>query len=211
MLYNSSMEEKIQTIKNWLGTGSINIFGLPMSGKDTQGVRLAEALGAKLLSSGMIIREMEKETKNFYSSSGALIPTDVFYEWVLPYFGREDLKDSALVLSSIGRWFGEEDSVMQSAESAGHAIKAAVVLNVSEDDVRIRFDAAKALGDRGERADDKDEATFEKRLEEFRVKTAPVLMHYQTLGLLVPVNGDQSREDVFNEIIEKLYIKALGH
>ena len=50
------IEEKISKIKEWLGRGSINIFGLPMSGKDTQGVKLAETLGAKFLSSGMIIR-----------------------------------------------------------------------------------------------------------------------------------------------------------
>ena len=40
------MEAKIAKIKTWLGTGSINIFGLPMSGKDTQGIKLAEALNA---------------------------------------------------------------------------------------------------------------------------------------------------------------------
>ena len=57
------MEEKIETIKEWLGTGSINIFGLPMSGKDTQGIKLAEALGAKFLSSGLIIRAMEKDER----------------------------------------------------------------------------------------------------------------------------------------------------
>ena len=55
------MEEKFSTIKNWLGTGSINIFGLPMAGKDTQGIKLAEALNAKFLSSGMIVRAMEKK------------------------------------------------------------------------------------------------------------------------------------------------------
>ena len=58
------MDDRIKTIKDWLGTGSINIFGLPMSGKDTQGIKLAEALGAKFLSSGMIIRAMEEKTKN---------------------------------------------------------------------------------------------------------------------------------------------------
>ncbi len=205
------MEEKIVAISNWLGTNSINIFGLPMSGKDTQGARLAEAFGARLLSSGEIIREMEKETNQALSSNGALIPTNVFYEWVLPYFGRDDLKQTPLILSSIGRWFGEEDSVMAAAENAGHKISAVVVLEISEDDARERFAAAKVLGDRGDRADDSNEEIFEKRLEEFRTKTTPVLMHYQTLGLLVPVNGNQSREAVFNEIIEKLYIKALGH
>ena len=63
MCYYSIMDEKIATIKQWLGTGSINIFGLPMSGKDTQGIKLAEALNGKFLSSGMIIRAMEDQTK----------------------------------------------------------------------------------------------------------------------------------------------------
>ena len=39
-----SMDQKITLIKNWIGTGSINVFGLPFSGKDTVGVRLAEMI-----------------------------------------------------------------------------------------------------------------------------------------------------------------------
>ena len=172
------MDEKISTIKEWLGTGSINIFGLPMSGKDTQGIKLAETLGAKFLSSGMIIRAMEEKTKNRYSDKGALIPTNVFYEWVLPYFERPDL------------------------------FKYPIVLNISEADVEERFNASKSLNDRGERQDDKDLEIFKTRIEEFREKTAPVIQHYNNLGLLIEVRGDQSREKVFNEIIEKLYEKA---
>ena len=202
------MEEKINKIKEWLGTGSINIFGLPMSGKDTQGIKLAEALDAKFLSSGMIIRAMEKESKQDLSSKGALIPTNTFYEWVLPYFERRDLFDYPLVLSSIGRWSGEEDQVMSVASGAGHEIKAAIILNVSEADVEKRFNASKELNDRGERDDDKDLEVFKTRISEFRRKTLPVLQHYKTLGLLVEVNGDQTREAVFNELVEKLYKKA---
>ena len=122
------MEEKISTIKTWLGTGSINIFGLPMSGKDTQGIKLAEALNAKFLSSGLIIRAKEAETKQEYSEHGALIPTNVFYEWVLPYFERPDLFEYPLILSSIGRWAGEETEVMSIAAGAGHHIKAVILL-----------------------------------------------------------------------------------
>lgn len=202
------MDTKIETIKKWLGTGSINIFGLPMSGKDTQGVKLAETLGAKFLSSGMIIRAMENETKQHYSEHGALIPTNVFYEWVLPYFERRDLFNHSLILSSIGRWSGEENQVISVAAGAGHPIKAAIILNISEADVEKRFEAAKTLSDRGDRKDDKDLETFRTRLKEFREKTVPVLHHYKTLGLLVEVNGDQSREAVFDELIDKLYKKA---
>ena len=203
------MEEKINKIKEWLGTGSINIFGLPMSGKDTQGVKLAELLDAKFLSSGMIIRAMETETRQKLSDKGNLIPTNVFYEWVLPYFERRDLFNYPLILSSIGRWSGEEDQVMSVAAGAGHEIKAAVILNISEADVETRFNEAKVLNDRGERADDKDLEIFHNRLQEFRTKTLPVLQHYKSLGLLIEVNGDQTREAVFNELVEKLYAKAL--
>jgi adenylate kinase len=202
------MDEKITTIKQWLGTGSINIFGLPMSGKDTQGIKLAETLDAKFLSSGIIIRAMEKQSRNKFSEKGNLIPTNVFYEWVLPYFERPDLFKYPLILSSVGRWFGEEDQVMSVAAGAGHEIKAVIVLNVSEADVEKRFNEAKILDDRGERADDKDLEIFHNRLKEFREKTLPVIQHYRSLGLLVEVNGDQTRDAVFNEIVEKLYRKT---
>ena len=199
------MEDKIAIVKRWLGTGSINIFGFPMSGKDTQGVKLAKAMGGKLLSSGIIIRAKEMELHKNLTSNGDLIPTDIFYDWVLPYFDREDLKSFPLVLSSIGRWYGEEDTVMDTAKKSGHEIKAVVLLNISEADVIGRFQKLQVLNDRGERQDDKDLAVFENRLEEFREKTMPVLEHYKKLGLLVNVNGDQSREEVFAEMIDKLY------
>jgi len=202
------MKDKLDLIKSWLGTGSINIFGLPMSGKDTQGIKLAEAIDAKFLSSGLIIRAMENETHQSLSNSGALIPTNVFYEWVLPYFERPDLFHSPLILSSIGRWYGEETAVMNAAASAGHDIKAVILLNISESDVEKRWDVAKTLGDRGDRQDDNNIEIFRTRLEEFRTKTLPVLQHYQDLDLLINVNGDQPREAVFNEIVEKLYQKA---
>ncbi|MBQ1298739.1 nucleoside monophosphate kinase [Candidatus Saccharibacteria bacterium] len=202
------MEEKIDTIKKWLGYGSINIFGLPMSGKDTQGVKLAETLNAKFLSSGMIIRAMEKETENNYSENGNLIPTNLFYEWVLPYLERKDLFETPLILSSIGRWFGEENQVMSIASGAGHDIKAVISLDIPENEVINRFNTAKTLNDRGDRKDDDNLEIMKTRLKEYREKTIPVLRHYEDLGLLIKVNGNQSREDVFNEIVEKLYEKA---
>lgn len=204
------MEEKLAAIKNWLGTGSINIFGLPMSGKDTQGIRLAESLNAKFLSSGMIIRAMEKETKKDYTKNGSLAPTNIFYEWVLPYLERPDLFKYPLILSSVGRWAGEEDQVMSVASGAGHEIKAVIILNVSEADAENRFQESKILNDRGDRKDDEDINVLHNRFTEFRTKTMPVIQHYRSLNLLIEVNGDQNRDAVFNEIIDKLYLKSIS-
>ncbi len=207
------MEEQLAFIKNWLRTGSINIFGLPMSGKDTVGVRLAEALGARFLSSGMIIRAMEEETKNQMTGNGELIPTDLFCEWILPYFAREDLKNNALILSSVGRWAGEENEVMSSADAAGHKIKAAIVLDVSEDDVKNRWQIVNSLGDeaRTVRDDDKTMETFEVRIKEFNEKTRPVLEHYENLGLLIHIDGSKDRESVYEAMVGALYNFAVTH
>lgn len=199
-----NLNEKLEKIKSWLGTGSLNIFGLPMSGKDTVGMRLAEDLKAKFLSSGIIIRAYEAEQNEDMTGSGKLIPTNTFYDIILPYFSREELRNDSLVLSSVGRWSGEEDKIMEAAKAGGHEIKAVVLLDLTEEEVKNRFEAAKELNDRGERADDANIEVFETRLAEFREKTMPVLNHYDELKMLVRVPAIGSRDEVYTNVIDRL-------
>ena len=196
--------DKLAKIKAWLGTGSLNVFGLPMSGKDTVGERLAKDLGAKFLSSGIIIRAFEAEQNQNMTGSGQLIPTNTFYDIILPYFSREEMKNDSLILSSVGRWSGEEDKIMEAAKNGGHEIKAVVLLDLTEADVKNRFEAAKELNDRGERADDANLEIFETRIREFNEKTVPVLNHYDELNLLIKVPADGSRDEVYLSVINKL-------
>lgn len=204
-----NLNEKLEKIKSWLGTGSLNIFGLPMSGKDTVGMRLAEDLQAKFLSSGIIIRAYEAEQNEDMTGSGKLIPTNTFYDIILPYFSREELHNDSLVLSSVGRWSGEEDKIMEAAKAGGHEIKAVVLLDLTEEEVKNRFEAAKELNDRGERADDANIEVFETRLAEFREKTMPVLNHYDELKMLVKVPAIGSRDEVYTNVIDRL-IEFIG-
>ena len=204
------MEQNISAIKNWLGTGSINIFGLPFSGKDTVGIRLAEDLGAKFLSSGLILRhaaeqdpELAKEMKN-----GFLADTNKFMDNILPYLKRQHLEGFPLVLSSVGRWEGEEYSVIEAAENANHPIKAVVLLNISEAEAKKRWGVAKTLADRGDREDDKESAALDQRMNEFIEKTMPVIETYQKRGLLVSVPAMADRETVYKKVIEELTVKA---
>ena len=198
------MDEKVARIKEWLGSGSINIFGLPMSGKDTVGTRLAKLIGGEFLSSGDIIRDFENKQNDHMSDNGQLIPTNKFYDIVLPHFYIEELVDKPLVLSSIGRWEGEEDEVMKHTKESGHEIKAVIYLKLSEEDVRTRWQAAKELGDRGMRGDDADPKVFETRIEEFHEKTMPVLKHYDDLNLLFEIDASGTRDEVFNSVIDAL-------
>jgi adenylate kinase family enzyme len=204
------MEQNISTIKDWLGTGSINIFGLPFSGKDTVGIRLAEDLGAKFLSSGLILRHIAEEDQDLAKEmkQGLLADTNKFLDSILPYLSRQDLQSYPLVLSSVGRWEGEEYPVIEAAEDAGHPIKAVILLNISEAEAKKRWQTAKTLMDRGEREDDKESSAFDKRIDEFIQKTMPVIETYQKRGVLVSVPATADREAVYQKVIEELAIKA---
>jgi adenylate kinase len=175
-----------------------------MSGKDTVGVRLAEAINGKFLSSGLIARTLEKSTNQNITGGGKLMPSNLFYDWVLPYFEKKELWEYPLVLSSIGRWEGEENQVMSVAKASGHPIRAVIMLQLSEQDAIERWEAAKLLNDRGLREDDTNPEVFQTRINEYREKTVPVLRHYQELGLLVPVKADVPRDQVFANVVEAL-------
>ena len=202
--------ENIETIKAWLGSGSINIFGMPFSGKDTVGTRLAELLGGEFLSSGAILREAQERDAELKAemNSGALANTDKFRSIVLPYFGNAELAGKPLVLSSIGRWKGEEHDVIKAAADGGHEIKAAIYLNISTDEAEKRRKAALENNDRGSRGDDENEEALKLRIAEFNEKTLPVLETYKKLDLLVTIESDGNREEVFNAVISSLLAKA---
>jgi adenylate kinase len=193
-------QTKIEFIKKWLGAGAINIFGVAFAGKDTVGEQLAVQLAAELISSGELLRQYGETVQE----SGKLSPTEVFYDVVLPAFSRPELSDRPLILSSIGRWAGEEHRVMDTAAAAGHPIKIALLLEISEAEIAKRMQAARELGDRTVRADDSPEI-LQTRLDEFNNKTRPVLETYRQLGRLLEINGQQPRAAVFAEVIDKIY------
>lgn len=206
------MESKIRIIKQWLGTGSINIFGIQFSGKDTLGVKLAELLDANFLSSGDLVRAAAKKNSSaeiqqaaIDSEQGILTPTEQFRELIVPHLKDECLMGKPLVLSSVGRWYGEEEVVMQALRESRHDLKAVIVMEISLDEVWRRWELSKDEPRNGGRVDDLDKAKVNKRLTEFREKTIPVIEKYDQLGLSYHVNSEQSREDTLAEVVDHLY------
>ena len=69
--------DEIAAIKQWLGTGSINIFGMPFAGKDTQGKILSDMFDGPLLGGGDILRNsVLPEHVRAAQKKGLLIPTE---------------------------------------------------------------------------------------------------------------------------------------
>jgi len=190
----------IKDIANWLNTGSVNVFGRPFSGKDTQGKKLAEMFDGTLLGGGDILRGSDIPPQiKAAMKTGKLIPTKDYIDIVLPFLSKPEFSNQPLILSSVGRWIGEEEGVMQAAKESGHPIKAVIYLNISEQTVHDRWQALHELNDRGERHDDTPEI-LDIRLQEFREKTLPVIEKYRELGLLIDIDGDQTPEQVYEDI-----------
>jgi adenylate kinase len=190
----------IHTIAGWLGTGSINIFGLPFSGKDTHGTKLAELFDAALISGGDILRNSPSSTdiKN-HIAQGNLAPTDQYLAVVLPYLSGPNFAGRPLILSSVGRWHGEEDSVMEAAAASGHPIKAVIYLSITSSEAMKRWQ----LAERG-REDDAAEDILLRRFDEFEQKTLPVIEYYRQKGLLIEVDGLPPIEKVTDDMLSKL-------
>lgn len=195
-------------IKKWLGSGSINIFGLPFAGKDTQGKRLAEALGGRRLGGGEIIRNSNVPDYVMEEvNAGNLAPTKEYVEIVVPYLKHAEFTGKPLVLSAVGRWSGEEAGVMEALSESGHELKAVIHLELTEAELRKRWSRAHGTNERGERVDDA-EHFIDNRLAEYRAKTVPVLETYEKMGLLEKINGHGTEDEVFDRILERLVKRA---
>lgn len=200
--------DNISSIQQWLGSGSINLFGLPYAGKDTQGHLLAEELSGQLLGGGEILRNSTiTPAGKAAMEAGELFPTQEYIDTVLPYLSKEEFAGKPLILSSVGRWHGEEDGVIQAAEQSGHPIKAVVFLNMNESTLYERWEVAQSAGGRDERADDAREK-LGVRLTEFKEKTRPVLDYYRDKGLLIEVDANQHVISVTRAILDALASRA---
>ncbi len=201
--------ENLSLIKKWLGAGSINVFGAPFAGKDTQCRVIAEKLEAATFGSGAIFREQSNNKKlQKAMSTGDLIPSDMFFEIILPYFQKSEFSGKPLILSSIGRWEGEESVIFDATKQSDHPTKAVVYLAISEEDIWKRHQEAKVLGDRQQRQDDKSDDILRNRINEFNIKTLPVIEFYRQKGLLIEIDGTQTRQQVTDQILEKLLERA---
>lgn len=202
------MDDQTTVIQSWLGTGSINVFGRPFAGKDTQCNALAEMMGGVVVSSGDVLRHDHGNAQiQRIMAEGGIIPSELFEQVVVPYLARAEFANTPLILSEVGRADGEQHMIMRATEQAGHPLKAVILLGLSDTEVFNRFDAAQEQNDRGDRADDKRDV-LQTRLNAYESMVTPVISYYRDNGYLIEVDGSQSKEAVTQSIIDALAARA---
>ncbi len=210
------------------------ILGPQGSGKGTQAELLARKFNWEHIDMGKTLREIAKlDTplgKKVYSIQNVtktLVPDEVLEKILrleLSSLGREQgiVIDGAPrnlaqakylneeLLQEFGRKIDRVFFVEISPEESVKRIskrwnckKCAAILIMGKDIKSEKDDCPKCGGEIGQRKDDTEEGV-RKRLAIFEAETIPVIEYFREVGLLEEINGEQTVEKVFQDVLENL-------
>jgi adenylate kinase len=172
-------------------------FGPPGAGKGTQAQRLVAAHGIPQISTGDILRSAVANATPLgrlaepLMAAGKLVPDDLVIGLVEERLKQKDC-ERGFLLDGFPRTIPQAQSLELVLERMKRRVEHVVSLEVPDALIHER------MRGRG-RADDSPE-TVQRRLDEFRKLTAPLKAYYQERGLLRPVNGVGSLDEVAERI-----------
>ncbi len=205
------------------------LFGPPGVGKGTQAARLKEALGLAHVATGDLFREhLKKQTElgqlaKKYMDEGKLVPDDVTIGMV-----RERMKDpdteKGMLLDGFPRTIAQAEALEKLLAERGQKIKQVLFVNAPKDELLRRLGnrwtckqcgtiynanvrppkVAEVCDNCGgevyQRDDDKPEVQ-EKRINVYLAQTAPLIEYYQSRGMMTAIDGMQSIDQVYADLI----------
>ncbi|MGI5913757.1 MAG: adenylate kinase [Bacteroidales bacterium] len=178
------------------------IFGPPGSGKGTQSVRLAEKFNLTHLSTGDMLRaeiasgtELGKKVSSIMSK-GELVPDEVVVEMIANKV--DSTKNTAgFLFDGFPRTVAQTVALEKMLNKRGMQIDTMLVLDVDHDELVKRLIARAEVSGR---ADDKDPAVIENRIDVYKEKTEPIIDYCRNKGIYKPVNGVGSIDDIFDRL-----------
>lgn len=172
-------------------------FGPPGAGKGTQAQKLTQELGIPQISTGDILRaavnkgtELGKQAGPLMAA-GKLVPDELVIGIVDERLKEPDCS-TGFLLDGFPRTIPQAEALSAVLSKSGKRIEHVVSLEVPDSVIHERM---KGRG----RADDSPE-TVQKRLDVFREQTSPLKAYYEKVGLLRPVNGVGSLDEIFAAI-----------
>jgi adenylate kinase len=183
------------------------MLGAPGSGKSTHAARLAERLGAAHLNLGSMFREAAAKDSptgrqiGELVAAGKLVPDEIANQVIgerieaLP-------ADREFVLEGYPRSAAQADALHRLLADLGRLAPRPVFVQLDTTRAEL-LRRLRRRRDTEDRSDDTDEA-IARRLEIYDETTTPVLDKVTEWADLVKVNGDQSVDAVFEEIVAAL-------
>jgi adenylate kinase len=181
------------------------LLGAPGAGKGTQARQLAERLAVPQVASGELLRwEMEAGTPLGHGASdfidrGELVPDELVLRVVLDRLGQPEA-GHGFILDGFPRTLRQADMLDATLEVGGRPIQRVLELRVPTDQLLDRL-AGRARLDH--RSDDRADVVAN-RLRIYGDQTAPLVDYYRARGLLMPIDGVGTVEEVAERIARAL-------
>ena len=171
------------------------------SGKGTQTAKLCDRFNIPSVSTGDILRagiasktELGQQAET-YVSQGELVPDNLIIQLIQQRLQQPDLSNG-WILEGYPRTAFQAEELDFLLKKIKQKLDWAIYLQVSEAVMTER-----ALG-RG-LADDQA-AVIKRRIQNFQEFTVPILEYYDYCQRLITVDGEQSPDEVVQELLEKL-------
>jgi len=180
---------------------NVILLGPPGSGKTTQAGHLAGRLGTCTIATGdLLASAVQNETElgrkaKEYMDRGEMVPDEIILSLVKEQLAAPEASEG-VVLDGFPRTVRQAQAVQHILVTQGKRVRAAVLLDVPEEEL-VRRLLAKASSD--ERSDEDTEA-IQRRLAVYRTSNAPLVGHYRELGVLKIVSGTGAVEEVADAV-----------
>lgn len=181
------------------------LLGPPGAGKGTQSHRLSEEYGIPGISTGDILRAavrdgtaLGKEAKG-YMDRGALVPDMVMIGIVQERLLQQDAR-KGFILDGFPRNVSQAEVLSQILQENGCELEHVISIEVPEVELLQRLAGRREIEGR---QDDTDDA-IRHRLEVYRCETEPLIAYYRQKGLLRPVQGIGTIDEIFQRILTAL-------
>ncbi len=204
------------------------LFGPPGAGKGTQAQAICEHLGVPHVATGDIFRRHLKEGTELgqlarsYMDRGALVPDDVVWKLVEDRLRQPDCQRGVL-LDGFPRSVRQAELLEEGLAAQGRQVDLVISLEVPDEVILRRLSGRRVClscgatyhvdhspparpgtcdrcgGEVVQRDDDREEVVA-KRLATYHRETAPVLDFYRERGVVRPVDGTGSIQEVAERI-----------
>ena len=187
------------------------LLGPPGAGKGTQAAGIVEKYKIPHISTGDIFRQNIKEGTELgkkakeYMDQGLLVPDELTVGLVTDRISQPDC-GNGFMLDGFPR------NVSQAVQLDARAVGRRICKSCGAT-YHIEFNPSKeegvcdiCKGDLYQRADDNEE-TVSKRIQVYLDETKPLADYYSKVGIIADIDGQQSIDKVFNDIVSALESK----
>lgn len=181
---------------------NVIIFGPPGSGKGTQSANIVKKYQLKHISTGDLLRsEIANGTKlglqaKKVMDEGKLVSDDIIMGMIDSVFiNNPDVK--GFLFDGFPRTTAQAESLDDLLHRQKSSVKVVLAMNVGEEELMKRLiHRGKTSG----RSDDVNPQIIKARIKEYHDKTEVVLSHYKKENKVVPIEGEGTKEDIFEKI-----------